>query len=145
MEASFSIFHICTALTQHPPTQHPQPHQPGGTGSAKMHEGAPVHSHHNPINHLLRAPAAMRWYGMDRGGQGAPSTSKISSKTSKTMSALPAIGCNWAPDLPHTHPQGVHRDSLGSFMLLAGQQVGETLMLCTFFEHAASTTVLYVL
>jgi hypothetical protein len=42
-----------------------------------------------PINHLWRAPAAMRWYGTDRGGQGTPSTPKTFSKTSKTTSASP--------------------------------------------------------
>jgi hypothetical protein len=52
---------------------------------ARVHGAQPP----KPLSSLLRAPVARAWYGTDRGGQGAPSTSKILLKTSKTTSALP--------------------------------------------------------
>ena len=52
----------------------------------------------------MSAPGAMGWYGMDRGGQGTPSTAKTLSKTSRPKPALPEstlvlpgdIAGNWA-------------------------------------------------
>ena len=61
------------------------------------------------------------------------------------LATLPAIGCNQAPNYPRAHPQGVHRDSLGSFKLSSGLKAGDTLVLRTFFEHASLATVLYVI
>ena len=63
-----------------------------------------LHSYHHAINHLMSAPGAMGWYGTDRGGQGAPSTAKTLSKTSRPKPALPEstsvlpgdIAGNWA-------------------------------------------------
>ena len=95
---------------------------------------------------------------MDRGGVNTPSSMATLEKKKKQkpprcrqgvlqcfLAMLLAIGRNWVPDLNCTHPQGVNRDSLGSFTLLAGQQARETAVLRAFFERAASATVLYVM
>ena len=61
------------------------------------------------------------------------------------LATLPVIGCDRAPDLNRTHPQGVHRDSLGSLKLVAELKVGDTPVLRAFFERTASIIVLYVI
>jgi hypothetical protein len=89
--------------------------------------------------------------GTNRGGINAPSAVDITQKNAEITSASPGsasalpgdIAGDWV--LNHAHPQGVHRDSLGSFTPLPDLKAGETPALCAFFEHAASTTVLHVI
>ena len=84
-----------------------------------------LHSHHHPINHLMSAPGAMGWYGTDRGGQGAPSTSKFSSKTSRITLALPesasALPGDIAGDRARFCAGSRSRPPPGSLMRLSGE------------------------
>ena len=58
---------------------------------------------------------------------------------------MPVIGHIFAPNLGHTHPQGVYWDSLESFKPFCEVEVGKMLVLCTYFVHAASAIVLFVI
>src|SRR5712691_3862995 len=153
MEASFSIFHVCTALVQRPPTQHHQSHQPGGMGSARTREGARTTS---MVLALLAPPSLWGDVGRTEGVSTPPLPQLLWKKRQQPprrrhgvlrrfLATLPAIGHDQAPDLNCAHPQGVNRDPLGSSTLLAGQQARETAVLRAFFEHAASATVLNVM
>ena len=152
MEAFFSVCHICATLIQCPPGKCHQPHQPGGTASARMHEGARTTS----VVLVLHAPhhSGVVW-DEQRGSQCPLCQGYFGKKKHKPpqchqgvlrrfLAMLPVIGHNQVPNLNCAHPQGVNRDSLGSFTLLAGQQAGETVVLHAFFECTVSTAVLYV-
>src|SRR5712691_101049 len=153
MEASFSVFHVCAALVQRPPTQHHHSHQPGGTGSARTREGARTTS---MVLALLAPPLLWGDVGRTEGVSTPPLLQLLWKKKQQPpwrrhgalwrfLATLPAIRCDRAPDLNRAHPQGVNRDPLGSSTLLAGQQARETAALRAFFERAASATVLYVM
>src|SRR5712691_5248585 len=58
MDTHFCVFHVASALTQRPHTQH---HQSGGTGSAKTCEGARTMS----MVLALHAPQS-QWGGMEQ-------------------------------------------------------------------------------
>ena len=61
MDTHFCAFHIASALTQRPHTQHHQHHQSGGMGSAKTCEGARTMS----MVLALHAPQS-QWGGMEQ-------------------------------------------------------------------------------
>jgi hypothetical protein len=125
MEAFFSIFHVGEMLLYDTPAPCQQPYSPGGTGSAKTHEGCTMHSHQNPINHLLGAPGAKGQLGMVRGGQGAPSPSNFLFFKSKTTSALPesasALPGDIAGDRAHFCARFRSRPPPGSPLRLPGK------------------------
>jgi hypothetical protein len=59
--------------------------------------------------------------------------------------AMPVmIGCNHAPNFDDAHPQGVQWDSLGSFILLAAQQVGDMPMLRVFQAHSIGNYIICI-
>ena len=146
--------HFCSVILAYaPPMQCQQPHQARGTQSAKTHEGARTTS---AVLALQSSPSL--WGSLERteGVPTPPLHQKLCMKPPRPwqhcqaalrrlLATLPVIGCDWAPDLNRTHPQGVHRDSLGSLKLVAELKVGDTPVLRTFFERTASIIVLYVI